>query len=194
MAAIFAKIVLPVVISIGGEEVFIRPLVPVLYSSSSLMPFLPKAYAGMLAINCIGSALTLITLGGKVGAARRKAIEEAKKDGDDPNAEDRYSYPKMYAEGFSKSAKLFNCIQRGHQHALETYTPFVIMSLIGAIRYPVSSALGGLLWIVARFAWADGYATGDPNNRYSSLWSVGVWTSLVFQLFASIGVIYHFVK
>ena len=31
------------------------------------------------------------------------------------DAEDRYSYPKLYAEGFSPLAKHFNCHQRAHQ-------------------------------------------------------------------------------
>ena len=52
--------------------------------------------------------------------------------------------------GDSDEAKTFNCIQRGHQQALETYTSFVVLSLIGGLKFPVLSAMSGLVWGVAR--------------------------------------------
>ena len=59
----------------------------------------------------------------------------------------------MYAEGFSEHAREFNCIQRGHQQALETYPSFLILSLFGGLRFPVTAALGGVLWNYARLKW-----------------------------------------
>ena len=92
-------------------------------------------------------------------------MELAKKKGD-RDAEARYSHPKLYAEGFSQEAKAFNCHQRAHQQALETYPNFVVCSIIGGMRHPLLTSLAGLLYIVARVKWAKGYATGDPMNRY----------------------------
>ena len=60
-----------------------------------------------------GSMFTLITLGMGVGWAREKYAETARKN-DDADAEDRFSYPTLYAEGPSIEAKAFNCVQRGH--------------------------------------------------------------------------------
>ena len=61
--------------------------------------------------------------------ARKKCIEQAKAEGD-KNAEERFSYPKLYAEGFSESAKLYNCVQRSHQQALESYPQFLGTNVI----------------------------------------------------------------
>lgn len=184
-----AKIVAPALGLLAGEEFYIRPTFSPIYGSSSLLPFLPRAYAGVVLVNVVGSSLALVVLGGKVGGARKRFVEKAKKDGDE-EAEARYSYPKLYAEGFSENAKKFNCVQRGHQQALETYTQFVALSLIAGIKYPVATMVGGLLWNVARFAWASGYATGEPSKRYDNILAVGIWTSLFIQLAGALGTIY----
>jgi glutathione S-transferase len=93
----------------------------------------------------------------------------------------------MYAEGFSKDAKLFNCVQRGHQHALETYTQFVVLSALGGLKYPITTVLGGLLWFVARVQWAEGYKTGEPSKRYQSWLAYGIWTSIITVMAAALG-------
>ena len=111
---------------------------------------------------------------------------QALKDGED-NAEARYSLPNLYVEGCTENAKRFNCIQRGHQHALESYTQYVALSVIGGLRFPIFTAANGLLWIYARRKWAEGYATGDPANRYANWAGKGIWFSLVFGLMATTG-------
>ena len=159
------------------------------YSVSAASPalggVLPRMY-GLVVLGVIYSGFVLIGLGSKVGKARSAAIEKAKKDGD-KDAEARYSYPKIYAEGFSAEAKLFNCVQRGHQHALETYPSFLALSLLGGLSQPVVSFCATMLWCEARKKWAEGYATGEPGNRYSSS-KLGfhVWTSLLLQMFCSV--------
>lgn len=142
---------IPIIGSIAGEELFLRNFLPRLYEGkSNQVSFLSKAYAGVIFVNCIGSGLMIVILGFKVASARAKYIIEATKEGD-KDAEARFSYPKMYAEGFSNSAKMFNCVQRAHQQALETYPQFVVWSLLGGLRFPISSVAGGLLWLFARW-------------------------------------------
>merc|ERR1712032_1638732 len=135
------------------------------------------------------SGFLLFILGMKVGMARKNFVEKAKKDGDE-HAEERFSYPKMYAEGFGKLASDFNCVQRGHQQALETYPSIVACSLVAGLKHPILTSLGQVVWMVARFQWARGYASGDPKERYTSKWSFHIWTTMFLQytLAASTGV------
>lgn len=177
---------------LAAENFLLRPALPFVFMGSSLIPVLPKAYGAVLFVNVVSSSYAMITLGGKVGAARKTSIEQAKAEGD-KDAEDRYSYPKLYAEGFSKTAKLFNCIQRGHQQALETYPSFLALSLIAGIKYPITAAIGGIIWHIARFAWAKGYATGEPSKRYQSFLAFGVWSSLFIELLGATATIVSFV-
>merc|ERR1740121_649073 len=108
----------------------------------------------------------------------------------DTEAEKRFSYPKMYAEGFDKAANDFNCVQRGHQQALETYPAVLACTLIGGLKHPVLASIGQTVWMVARWKWAAGYASGDPQKRYAGKWSFHIWTTmcLQFTLAASTGV------
>jgi glutathione S-transferase len=175
----------PIVGLLTLESAYLRQQFPRIYETSPLFSALPRGYGAVLIVNLVLSSITLFILGFRVGAARNRTKEKALKDGDH-DAEARYSYPKMYAEGFSEHARIFNCIQRGHQHALETFPMFLALSLTGGVRFPVSATLGGLLWSYARLKWAEGYAEGDPAKRYSRYLSTGIWTGLFIQLFAAL--------
>ncbi|CAM0875209.1 unnamed protein product [Alopecurus aequalis] len=75
-------------------------------------------------------------------------------------------YPNMYAiESENKDAKLFNCVQRGHQNSLENMPMFFVTVLLGGLQHPVIAAALGVLYILARFFYFKGYATGVPENR-----------------------------
>ncbi|KAG8460347.1 hypothetical protein KFE25_011838 [Diacronema lutheri] len=125
---------------------------------------LPAAFSAVVAVNLVGSTFTLMGLGFKVSKAREEYGVE---------------YPTMYATGTDAKSTKFNCTQRGHQQALETYTSFVACSLIGGITHPYFVAAAGIAWIVGRWKWAGGYATGDPKARYESFWSRFIWFSLL---------------
>lgn len=43
------------------------------------------------------------------------------------------------------------------QHALESYPMFIVLSFIGGLKYPVTTAIAGLVWMFARLKWAEGY-------------------------------------
>jgi len=140
----------------------------------------PRLY-GMVVLNSAATAFMMFALGMKVGRARKNFTDKATKDGD-ADAEARFSYPKMYAEGFGKLAHEFNCVQRGHQQALETYPQMLVLPLLGGLRHPIMAALGQVVWMVARWKWAEGYASGDPKLRYSSKWSMHIWTTMFLQI------------
>lgn len=136
-----ATSVLPIA-AIVAAEVFIFPSkIPFVYEPSKI-DFLPKGFSLVIIVNVVISAIIMVYLGLIVAGARTTSKAKAAKDGD-KDAEERYSYPKLYAEGFSVHAKQFNCVQRGHQQALETYTAYVALSLVGGIRFPVTTTLAG---------------------------------------------------
>ena len=94
-------------------------------------------------------------------------------------------YPAMYATGTSKDAVKFNCVQRGHQQALETFTSYVVLSLVGGLRHPYAVALMGVFWCIGRLRWATCYAQGGPEARYGSAFSIFIWASLFVSLAAT---------
>jgi len=160
------------------------PTTTKLYSPSDSFGGVYKAYAFVVLVNVLWAGMTVFFLGFAVGSSRKKFIEKATKDGDE-HAEARFSYPKIYAEGFSEEAKKFNCVQRGHQHALETLPQFLIFSMIGGTQFPITCALGGVIWCYARGLWAKGYSSGEPGKRYEHWASRGIWVGLLVQLVAT---------
>ncbi|KAE8703874.1 60S ribosomal protein L19-3 [Hibiscus syriacus] len=75
-------------------------------------------------------------------------------------------YPTLYAlESENKDAKLFNCVQRGHQNSLELMPMFFVLLILGGMGHPCVSAALGLVYTISRYFYFTGYATGDPKNR-----------------------------
>ncbi|KAG0471414.1 hypothetical protein HPP92_015960 [Vanilla planifolia] len=75
-------------------------------------------------------------------------------------------YPALYAvESENKDAKIFNCIQRGHQNSIEFMPVFFVTLLLGGIRHPILASGLGTIYVVARFFYFKGYASGVPENR-----------------------------
>ncbi|KAI6697452.1 hypothetical protein NL676_017571 [Syzygium grande] len=52
--------------------------------------------------------------------------------------------------------------ERGHQNSLEMMPMFFMLMIVGGLRHPCACACLGLLYIVSRFFYFKGYATGDP--------------------------------
>lgn len=164
------------------EQTLFRINYPMIYEKHFMG--LDMSFSGVIFINIIFSGLLMVYLGMAVAGARKKYAAKAKADGDE-HAEARFAYPKLYAEGFSEHAKNFNCVQRGHQQALETYTMYIVLSLIGGLTFPISVTAAGLIWSISRLQWAQGYATGDPSKRYNNT-GRGVWISLIIVLLTGI--------
>ncbi|OIW16116.1 hypothetical protein TanjilG_18831 [Lupinus angustifolius] len=116
----------------------------------SVLELLPKDY-GYVAIVLVLYCFLHFYLGFLVGQARKKY---------------NVPYPSLYAiESENKHAKIFNCIQRGHQNSLETMPIFFTLMVLGGLKHPLISTALGLLHNVARYFYFTGYATGEPNNR-----------------------------
>eukprot|EP01043_Picozoa_sp_COSAG02_P004249 COSAG02_NODE_109_length_36250_cov_121.168903_20_plen_195_part_00 len=140
-------------------ETHITAAVPALGRTTSIA--IPSTFGAVILANVVGSSFTMLVLGMKVGKARK----------DVPDAPE---YPQMYAAGDSENAKKFNCIQRGHQQALESWPSFLACSLVGGISFPLTTAALGAFWCKARLDWAKGYASGDPSKRYEGT-GVMIW-------------------
>jgi hypothetical protein len=115
-----------------------------------------------------------------VGNSRRKYIELAKKD-DEKDVEERYGYPNLYAQGTSKHAKAFNCVQRSHQHIFEAYSQVCVAALVSAVNFPLTAAACTAMYAVGRYKMTQGYANadGDPSKRFASPLAKYSWTAVL---------------
>ncbi|XP_074573708.1 uncharacterized protein LOC141830119 [Curcuma longa] len=98
-------------------------------------------------------------------------------------------YPALYAiESENKDAKLFNCVQRGHQNSLEMISVFFATLLVAGLQFPVAAAGIGASYTVARWFYFKGYSTGVPENRHKigGLSFVAIWGLII--LTAAIGI------
>ncbi|XP_030953195.1 microsomal glutathione S-transferase 3 [Quercus lobata] len=111
---------------------------------------LPKEY-GYVALVLVFYCFLNFWMAAQVGRARKRF---------------KVPYPTLYAsESENKEAKLFNCVQRGHQNSLEMMPVFFMLMILGGLRHPCTCAVLGLLYTVTRFFYFKGYSTGDPQNR-----------------------------
>lgn len=114
--------------------------------------FLTKEY-GYVVLVLVLYCIFNLWMGFKVGTARKKY---------------KVFYPTLYAsESENKDAKLFNCVQRGHQNSLEMMPVYFILMILGGMRHPCICTGLGLFYIVARYFYFTGYSSGDPQKRLS---------------------------
>ncbi|GAB2218863.1 hypothetical protein Droror1_Dr00002095 [Drosera rotundifolia] len=120
--------------------------------------FLPKEF-GYVALVIVLYCFLNVWMAFQVGKARKKY---------------KVFYPALYAlESENKDAKLFNCVQRGHQNSLELMPMFFTLLILGGLRHPVASAAIGLFYIVSRYLYFTGYASGVPEKRLSNIGKFG---------------------
>jgi glutathione S-transferase len=149
------------------------------FGASLVFPALPKYFGLAMFVNIVMSSLYVtMILGMGIGSYRKQYKEKAIKDGEE-RAEERYSYPNLYVDGPSQNAYLFNCAQRSHQQCLETYSQFLLCSVLAALKFPLFTTFTGLFWLYARNTWANGYCVA-PDKRYGHWASFGIWYGLLF--------------
>ncbi|KAK9287946.1 hypothetical protein L1049_016391 [Liquidambar formosana] len=75
--------------------------------------------------------------------------------------------PTLYAsESENKDAKLYNCVQRGHQNSLEMMPMFFMLMILGGIRHPLIAAALGSLYIVSRYFYFTGYCHRQSRKPF----------------------------
>ena len=158
----------------------------------NLAPALFANKEGLFALTpltLIGLGFFSLSHGLQVGKARADAMELAKKDGE-KDVEERYNLPNLYAQGTSKHARAFNCIQRSHQHIFETYTAASIMGCTAALSFPLAAAVSTAIYTLGRIKLTQGYYDcaakhgGDASQRYNgSKLSVLMWYGFLGNLF-----------
>ena len=127
-------------------------------------------YGYVLAVG-VSAALVNLWHGFNVGAFRKAA---------------KVDYPAPYAsnEEASKNsaAKQFNCAQRAHANFLENLPTFLILLGTAGLRYPVYSAVSGVVFLAGRVVYAQGYSTGEPKNRQKGAFQyIGLLSLLVMS-------------
>ncbi|KAH7557011.1 hypothetical protein JRO89_XS11G0027900 [Xanthoceras sorbifolium] len=130
---------------------------------SAAAEFLGKEY-GYVTLVLVLYCVLNFWMGFQVGKARKKY---------------KVPYPTLYAmESENKNAKLFNCIQRGHQNSLEFMPVFFMLMIVGGMGHPCICAGLGLLFTITRYFYFTGYATGDPQKRLT----IGYVTSFSYTI------------
>jgi hypothetical protein len=174
------------VAGVGSAIVFpmlekgLKKLLPALFQSSGVAG-LPKAFGITIGAVAVSSFwLTLYGFG--VGAARKKYMTLAQKDGE-KDTEARYSLPNLYVDGNTKHSQAFNCVQRSHQQAFETLPQLYAFTFSAALVFPVSAACNVTLWLYGRMKWSKAYAEsgGDPSKRYDHPLAFFIFSSFLSQ-------------
>ncbi|EFJ49502.1 hypothetical protein VOLCADRAFT_89757 [Volvox carteri f. nagariensis] len=76
-----------------------------------------------------------------------------------------------------KHRKAFNCVQRGHQNSLENQPIFLALLVTAGLKHPITAAAAGVIYLVGRVMYMQGYSTGDPDKRMrGSLLYAGLFT------------------
>ena len=87
-------------------------------------------------------------------------------------------YPTAYASAAEAATDLakhqFNCAQRAHANFLENMPNFVLASVVAGLRFPVATAVAGLVWNAGRIVFAKGYA-GSKIEQKGDGRLKGVW-------------------
>lgn len=74
-------------------------------------------------------------------------------------------YPKMYAEGESKEANTFNCIQRCHQNTSEQIGPVLVTQALLGLYHPIAAASLGATWAIGKPGYLCMYADYSLRNH-----------------------------
>ena len=91
-------------------------------------------------------------------------------------------------QGTSKHARAFNCTQRSHQQIFETFPQTCLLSMVGAVHYPIATAVTLSAYCVGRYTMSMGYAgadDGDAQKRYSHPLAKFTWIGYISTMFVA---------
>jgi len=79
----------------------------------------------------------------------------------------KVDYPAAYAPSSRTDieAYRFNCAQRAHANFIENHPSFLAALLLAGLRFPITAALMGAGWSVARYAYMAGYSEGSSGGK-----------------------------
>jgi len=79
----------------------------------------------------------------------------------------KINYPAAYAPSSrtDPEAHKFNCAQRAHANFIENQPTMLGALVLGGLRFPVSAALLGGAWTVARYFYMTGYCKGGEGGK-----------------------------
>ena len=85
-----------------------------------------------------------------------------------------------------------NNFQRAHQNTLE-YFPFVMIQfLVMAASNPKWAAICFSIWITARFFYATGYYTGNPEKRMRGVFGyIGFFGMFFYNLYTGYQLVFN---
>ena len=105
-------------------------------------------------------------------------------------------YPNCYAvPGVHEKADEFNRVQRSHQNFLEGLDQYMVMTLLGGLKYPVACALGSVCFFVGSYLYQKGYIDTKLDvslARYKkggAIKFIGTFTSLISTISLAYSVI-----
>jgi len=99
------------------------------------------------------------------------------------------TYPQLYHKDPNH---VFNCYQRAHQNTLE-YFPFVMIQfLVMAAVNPKWASICFSIWITARFFYAAGYYTGDPEKRMRGVFGyIGFFGMFFYNIYTGYQLVFN---
>lgn len=106
-------------------------------------------------------------------------------------------YPNLYAvPGYHKNADEFNRIQRSHQNMLETLPGFIIMILIGGLKYPIACSIHCMIYNIGCILYQIGYTNMkiDVKNARHSYGGFIKWIGYIGALYCNIILIGNILK
>ncbi|KAL3917457.1 MAG: hypothetical protein SGILL_004705 [Bacillariaceae sp.] len=131
----------------------------------------PPAYGFVILGTGLGSFVANMMMSGKVMSAREQYKVE---------------YPNLYAvPGFHKQADEFNRVQRGHQNYLEGVDSYVVMTLLGGLKFPIACAVGTVFYFLGCILYAKGYSDNSVDVKVARhkkggpIKYIGLLTSLI---------------
>jgi glutathione S-transferase len=87
-------------------------------------------------------------------------------------------YPNAYVSHAEAVADInkyrFNCAQRAHHNFLEHYPAFLATAAVAGLKYPVATAVMGVVWSLGRVVFAKGYIGSTQEQKGSGRYK-GAW-------------------
>jgi len=81
-------------------------------------------------------------------------------------ARDKYGikYPALYAPPGHKDEIAFNSVQRAHQNTLESYSMVMLQMMCAGLKYPVTAAACGAIWVLGRVIYGYGKGARETDR------------------------------